>query len=71
MMRLIFIYIYYSKIWDAISGEELKTFQHKHIVKSVDFSADGNLLLTGSQEKNLRIFDLEQTESGLYCLICY
>lgn len=48
-----------AKIWDAVSGEELHTFQHKHIVKCVDFSKDGNFLLTGSQEKLLRIFDLE------------
>lgn len=52
-----------AKVWDAISGEELKSFQHKHIVKCVDFSTDGNFLLTGSQEKNLRIFDLEQPDS--------
>lgn len=53
-----------SKIWDAVSGEELHTFQHKHIVKCVDFSRDGNYLLTGSQEKLLRIFDLEKLDKG-------
>jgi len=52
------------KVWDAVSGEELKTFQHKHIVKCVDFSTDGNYLLTGSQEKMLRIFDLEKPDAG-------
>ncbi|XP_052811869.1 serine-threonine kinase receptor-associated protein-like [Mya arenaria] len=51
-----------AKVWDAESGEELKTFQHKHIVKCVDFSNDGNYLLTGSQEKILRIFDLEKPD---------
>lgn len=60
------MYLYCSKLWDAVSGEELKTFQHKHIVKCVDFSQDGNYLLTGSQEKLLRIFDLENTDSGKY-----
>jgi WD40 repeat protein len=54
----------FSKIWDAVSGEELHTFQHKHIVKCVDFSTDGNRLLSGSQEKILRIFDLENLDSG-------
>ncbi|KAH3726682.1 serine-threonine kinase receptor-associated protein-like [Dreissena polymorpha] len=52
-----------AKVWCAVSGEELKTFQHKHIVKCVDFSHDGDYLLTGSQEKILRIFDLEKTDA--------
>merc|ERR1711990_1006604 len=39
-----------AKVWDALSGEEELTLQHKHIVKSVNFSND----------KVLRIFDLEQ-----------
>ncbi|XP_037069609.1 serine-threonine kinase receptor-associated protein-like [Pollicipes pollicipes] len=52
-----------AKLWDAQSGEELRGFQHKHIVKSVDFSADAGLLLTGSNEKMLRIYDLAQPEA--------
>ncbi|OWF45871.1 serine-threonine kinase receptor-associated protein-like [Mizuhopecten yessoensis] len=52
-----------AKLWDALSGEELHTFTHKHIVKSVDFSTDSNLLLTGSNEKMLRIFDLQRPEA--------
>ncbi|KAL3881560.1 hypothetical protein ACJMK2_027986 [Sinanodonta woodiana] len=51
-----------AKVWDAVSGEELQSFTHKHIVKSVDFSRDSNYLLTGSQEKVLRIFDLNKPE---------
>ncbi|CAI9717639.1 serine-threonine kinase receptor-associated protein [Octopus vulgaris] len=52
-----------AKIWDAVSGDELHTFSHKHIVKSVDFSRDSKLLLTASQEKKLKIFDLEKHEA--------
>ncbi|XP_060084354.1 serine-threonine kinase receptor-associated protein-like [Ylistrum balloti] len=52
-----------AKLWDALSGEELHTFNHKHIVKSVDFSTDSNLLLTGSNEKMLRVFDLQRPEA--------
>lgn len=52
-----------AKVWDAEKGEELHTFSHKHIVKSVDFSRDGRHLLTGSNEKILRIFDLEKPEA--------
>ncbi|XP_074644930.1 serine-threonine kinase receptor-associated protein-like [Tubulanus polymorphus] len=53
-----------AKLWDALKGDELHTFNHKHIVKSVDFSPDGSQLLTGSNEKLLRIFDLEKPDSA-------
>lgn len=52
-----------AKIWDAVKGEEMTTFSHKHIVKTVDFSHDDAKLLTGSNEKKMRIFDLEKPES--------
>ncbi|KAJ8300975.1 hypothetical protein KUTeg_022494 [Tegillarca granosa] len=52
-----------AKIWDAESGEDLHTFSHKHIVKSVDFSMDSSSLLTGSNEKLLRIFDVGKPDA--------
>ncbi|KAK7503034.1 hypothetical protein BaRGS_00005660 [Batillaria attramentaria] len=52
-----------AKIWDAEKGEELQTFAHKHIVKSVDFNRSGTHLLTGSNEKLLRIFDLNKPDA--------
>lgn len=54
-----------GKIWDAISGEEVHSFQHNHIVKSVNFSQDSNLLVTGSNEKLIRIFDLNKPEISM------
>lgn len=51
-----------AKVWDSVSGEERHAFAHKHIVKSVAFSADSKYLLTGSNEKILRIFDLAKPE---------
>ncbi|XP_025096850.1 serine-threonine kinase receptor-associated protein-like [Pomacea canaliculata] len=52
-----------AKIWDAEKGDELHTFSHRHIVKSVDFNRAGTHLLTGSNEKLLRIFDLNKTDA--------
>lgn len=52
-----------AKVWNALTGEEVESFSHKHIVKCVDFSPDGTLLLTGSNEKLLRIFDLNKTDA--------
>ncbi|KAE8738473.1 hypothetical protein FOCC_FOCC016032 [Frankliniella occidentalis] len=52
-----------AKVWDAVSGDELHSFQHNHIVKSVGFSADSSHFVTGSNEKLLRIFDLNKPEA--------
>lgn len=49
-----------AKIWDATTGDERTTLQHKHIVKSVNFSPSGHWLATGSNDKQLRIFALEE-----------
>ncbi|XP_012518230.1 PREDICTED: serine-threonine kinase receptor-associated protein [Propithecus coquereli] len=57
-----------AKVWDAVSGDELMTLAHKHIVKTVDFTQDSNYLLTGGQDKLLRIYDLNKPEAGKYNL---
>lgn len=47
-------------MWDAVKGEEELTLQHKHIVKSVNFSPNsGNLLATASNDKLLRYVSTE------------
>lgn len=48
-----------AKVWDALSGDEVRNLPHKHIVKIVDFSPDGQQLLTASNEKLVRIFNLQ------------
>ncbi|KAL6069154.1 Serine-threonine kinase receptor-associated protein [Balamuthia mandrillaris] len=54
---------YTAKVWSAITGDELLSFEHGKIVKTASFSPDGRLLLTGGQEKTLRIFNLEKAYS--------
>ncbi|KAL8458096.1 hypothetical protein ACS0TY_035828 [Phlomoides rotata] len=52
-----------AKLWDALSGDELHSFEHKHIVRACAFSEDTQLLLTGGMEKMLRIFDLNRLDA--------
>ncbi|CAI9265385.1 unnamed protein product [Lactuca saligna] len=51
------------KIWDALTGDELHLFDHKHIVRACSFSEDTHLLLTGGFEKILRILDLNRLDA--------
>ncbi|KAL9269194.1 Serine-threonine kinase receptor-associated protein-like protein [Drosera capensis] len=52
-----------AKVWDAITGDELHSFEHKHIVRACAFSEDTHLLLTGGLEKVLRIYDLNHPDA--------
>jgi len=54
---------YTAKLWDALSGTEIHNFNHGRIVKSVRFSNDNKQILTGGQDKILRLFDLSQPDS--------
>mmetsp|Transcript_13900 Transcript_13900/g.38104 ORF Transcript_13900/g.38104 Transcript_13900/m.38104 type:complete len:317 (-) Transcript_13900:23-973(-) len=52
-----------ARLWDALTGDELHSFQCSHIVKSVDFSPDTKLLMCGGKFKKLKIFDTDKTQS--------
>ncbi|XP_030457627.1 uncharacterized protein LOC115678386 [Syzygium oleosum] len=52
-----------AKLWDALTGDELHSFEHRHIVRACAFSEDTHLLLTGGVEKILRIFDLNRPDA--------
>lgn len=52
-----------AKLWDALTGDELHSFEHKHIVRACSFSEDTHLLLTGGFEKILRIYDLNRPDA--------
>ena len=49
-----------AKVWDAVTGACLATLEHKHIVKTVDFSGDRASLATGGHEGLCRVFDVER-----------
>jgi len=58
-----------AKLWDSLTGAELHSFPHKHVVKSVDFSLDSTRLVTGCNDKLLRLFDLNNFASDplMFC----
>lgn len=49
-------------LWDAITGEQMHEFGHKHIVRTVDFSRGGSMLLTGGYEKSVKLYDISAPE---------
>lgn len=51
------------KVWDAITGEESSSYAHPHIVKTVDFSNDSTRLLTGCNDKQIRLWDVNSSEA--------
>eukprot|EP00912_Choanoflagellata_sp_UC4_P000738 UC4_evm1s463 len=53
-----------AKVWDAVSGDVLHTFDHNHIVKAVGFSYDGEKLATGCNDKVIRLFDLNRPDGS-------
>lgn len=56
-------------MWDALTGDVVHTFDHQHIVKSVNFDTSDQYLVTASNERKIRIFDLNQPDAGnLKCL---
>ena len=57
-----------GKLWNAISGEELYSFKHNHIVKSAHFSTDSKTILFGSNEKTIKIFDLNQPDKCTFLI---
>lgn len=48
-----------------MTGEEKVNLQHNHIVKSVAFDNSNRLLLTGTMDKSIRVYDIENPESIL------
>lgn len=51
------------KLWDAITGAELRTWSHAHIVKAVAFCPSSRWLATGGHEGLVRLYDLTAASS--------
>ncbi|KAI4987879.1 hypothetical protein ZWY2020_028637 [Hordeum vulgare] len=62
--RKTYLTIFCSKIWDALTGNELYSFEHKHIVRACAFSEDTHMFLTGGVEKILRIYDMNRPDAA-------
>ena len=52
-----------AKVWDTYSGDPLYSFPHNHIVRTVAISPSSSHLLTGGQEKKVRIFNLARPDA--------
>jgi WD40 repeat protein len=47
------------RLWDAMSGKQLHKLRgHTGIVTSVAFSPDGQLLVSGSRDRAVKVWDL-------------
>lgn len=54
-----------SKLFNALSGDEVCTFEHNHIVRTCEFTPDGTKILTGGHEKKLRLWDVTRNDKPL------
>lgn len=62
-LDLCFLIPLYRKVWDTFTGQCLHSFPHNHIVRTVALSPSSSHLLTGGQEKKVRIFDLGRPDA--------
>jgi WD40 repeat protein len=59
-MQPAYIAPYHPKIWDIAAERTLCIFEgHEEIVMSLDFSRDGRLIISGSWDNTVRIWDME------------
>jgi WD40 repeat protein len=51
------------KIWDSHTGELVLSFRgHKGLVSSLAFSPDGRLLVSGSRDFTVKVWDVSKLE---------
>lgn len=54
-----------ARVWNAVTGDEVQQFAHKHIVRTAAFERGqtATRLVTGGAERLLRIFDLQRPDA--------
>lgn len=52
-----------AKLWDTYTGQPLHSFPHNHIVRTVALTPSISRLITGGNEKKVRVFDLAQPDA--------
>jgi WD40 repeat protein len=53
-----------ARLWSTTSGEELRRFAaHLHGVTSLALSGDGSRLITGSLDRSIRVWEIEDAEA--------
>jgi WD40 repeat protein len=64
-------------LWDTATGKEVFTFQHPIDVNNVTVSRDGKWMLTGCDDKHMRLWDLTSKQEakkfaqhGNFCYAC-
>lgn len=50
------------KLWDGFTGDEVHEYVHNHIVKAVEFTSDSKNIISGGQEKKLRLWDVSRND---------
>ena len=46
-----------ARLWNAVDGKVIQSWEHPHVVKSCDFAPDGTVVATGCRDGKCRVFN--------------
>ncbi|CAO3695649.1 unnamed protein product [Rhizopus stolonifer] len=52
-----------AKVWNTQTGEQVHSFNHKHIVRATAFNRDDTKIVTGGNEGLVRLYDLYRPDA--------